>query len=109
MTSTLFINNAKQISNEDNTVVLRLNLELVNHSCSPNAINESGDTDAESELRATKDICKGDEVTLCYLDDFMNFGSIARKRKTRLEKIAHKAKPSSIRLEERGRYPRQDC
>ena len=83
----LFLDNSKGHHKEANSLVLRLNTELINHSCSPNAVNEVDSTDDESELRAIKDICKGEEVTICYVGDFKRFGSISRKRKTGLKKI----------------------
>ena len=83
----LFLDNAKKNPKENNFYALRLNLELVNHSCSPNAANEVEATDKDSELRAIRDICKGEEICICYIDNFKRFGSISRKRKTSMKKV----------------------
>ena len=74
--------------------MLHLNIALVNHSCVPNAtqggglkkILQEGNEDHGVELRAIKDICKGEEITVCYFLDVKEFGSVPRKRKTALKK-----------------------
>ena len=53
---------------------LFLNIALLNHSCAPNAyIGSLKPTDSfpeeKYEIRAVKDISKGEEVTVCYLQD----------------------------------------
>ena len=69
-------------------MVLHLNVTLVNHSCAPNADIEKNDDcqDISSDLRAFKDICKGEEITICYFIDVKTFGSFQRKRKTAFKK-----------------------
>ena len=70
--------------------MLHLNYALVNHSCAPNATNKgpqlNGVEDHNVELRATKNICKGEEITVCYFMDVKKFGSVPRKRKTAIKK-----------------------
>ena len=73
--------------------VLHLNMALVNHSCAPNALcidpNPTKEVKAEDlsvELRALKNIRKGEEITLCYYPDAKDFGSIPRKRKVAINK-----------------------
>ena len=64
--------------------MLLLNVALVNHSCVPNA--EVSRIGLCHELRAIKDISKGEEITTCYYDDVKKYGSILRKRKIALKK-----------------------
>ena len=72
----------------DEYSLLHLNLALVNHSCAPNATNsgiprkQEGVEDLRNELRAIKNISKGEEITICYFMDVKKFGSIPRKMKT---------------------------
>jgi len=74
--------------------LLHLNIALINHSCAPNATNgvflkrskQVGDDDLSVELRAIKNISKGEEITVCYFFDVKKFGSIPRKRKTAFKK-----------------------
>ena len=85
----LFLDNSKHNPFVKDSAVLRLNTELVNHSCSPNAVDDrEADEDKGAELRAIRDICKGEEVTICYFVNFKQFGSISRKRKTAIKKVA---------------------
>ena len=70
--------------------VLFHNLALINHSCAPNADfylkpEESADeTKVKFELRAIKDICKGEEITIFYLH--FNFGILPKlMRQTKLK------------------------
>ena len=55
--------------NVDGWAIIYLNAALINHSCSPNATSEAiqkdGERDPWFEIRAYKDIAKGEEVTLC--------------------------------------------
>ncbi len=67
---------------------------LVNHSCVPNAAlgkleptELDGDQDLCDELRAIKDISKGEEITICYYNDVKKYGSMLRKRKTNFKKF----------------------
>ena len=65
---------------------MHLNLALVNHSCQPNATNRSGlkklqqegEEDYCEELRAIKDIRKGEEITICYFNGVQELGSNLR-------------------------------
>jgi len=94
----LFVANAKYGANANRTHALHLNVALVNHSCAPNATyntftiyglkqnQQVGDEDISVELRAVKNICKGDEITICYFDDVKKYGSIPRKWKTAIKK-----------------------
>ena len=60
---------------DDNKELLFFNFALINHSCSPNAehclkLNEGEDqkiVERKFELRAIKDISKGEEITMFYL------------------------------------------
>ena len=75
----------------DARMELFLNFALVNHSCAPNAaIGDPNLTSEEEddciEIRAIKDISKGEEITSCYFLDVKEFGSIQRKRKAGLKK-----------------------
>ena len=74
--------------------MLHLNaaLALVNHSCVPKAAlgklkPTELDGDLCDELRAIKDISKGEEITICYFRDVKKFGSMLRKRKTNIKKF----------------------
>ena len=75
---------------EDTYSLLYLNIALVNHSCVSNAVafslKQVGDEDLAVELRAIKNIGKGEEVTHCYFTDVKKFGSIQKKRKTLFKK-----------------------
>lgn len=74
--------------------ILHLNLALVNHSCQPNATNRSGlkklqqegEEDYSEELRAIKDIRKGEEITICYFNDVQKFEGNPKKWKTHFKK-----------------------
>ena len=74
--------------------ILHLNLALVNHSCQPNAtsrcglkqMKQEGEEDHSKDLRAIKDIRKGEEITIFYFKDVKEFGSNLRKRKTAIKK-----------------------
>ena len=67
---------------------LYLNLSLVNHSCAPNAVEGELRLESEAEghiphfeLRAIKDISKGEEINTCYVNNIKRFGNGALKRK----------------------------
>jgi len=70
--------------------LLHLNTALINHSCAPNAVSsglkQAGDEDLIVELRAIKNIGKGEEITICYFMDVKKYGSIPRKRKATIKK-----------------------
>ena len=72
--------------------ILFLNETLLNHSCAPNAfmstINESGET--WCEVRAIKDISKGEEVTVFYQVgqeySYQAYGCNTKERKLAIQK-----------------------
>ena len=76
--------------------MLQLNVALVNHSCSPNATSRNlntlrqiqleGKQDHSVELRAIKDIRKGEEITIYYSEGVEKYGSNLKKRRTALKK-----------------------
>ena len=91
----MFVDNSKEVFLELNSrySMLYLNMALVNHSCSPNATNTGvklgttdSDEDGNTELRAIKKICKGEEINICYFEGVQHYSSIRRKRKTALKK-----------------------
>ena len=64
---------------------MSLNHCLINHSCAPNVavMSLQPDDECRVEVRATKDITKGEEITRCYLRgiDFWRVGFDAQERK----------------------------
>ena len=65
----LFLSNSNLINGCEN--ILYLNSALVNHSCAPNAIEygltpKTKEEELTNELRAIKDISKGEEIVTCY-------------------------------------------
>ena len=68
---------------------LTLNNALVNHSCVPNVTQSAKKSDDafKVEVRAIKDISRGEEVTVSYLNpDFIaNFGLNRQKRREKLK------------------------
>ena len=62
--------------------LLHLNVALLNHSCAPNAfVGSLMPLESKNlEVRAVKDISRGEEVTICYLLDGQNIGSMAQRR-----------------------------
>ena len=69
---------------DDKKVVLVFNIALINHSCTPNAEHcfkpseesegeDQKKVEAKYELRAIKDISKGEEITIFYLQDLYGF------------------------------------
>ena len=93
----LFLENCnitRIMGKDEYTAVLHLNSALVNHSCVPNAdhgmlhpTEQDDDKDILDELRAIKDVSKGEEITICYYGDVTKFGSMLRKRKTNIKKF----------------------
>ena len=64
---------------QDSNYYLYLNMNLVNHSCSPNADHglllekdETGKQYKRVEIRAIKNICKGEEITYSYFGNIIN-------------------------------------
>ena len=83
----LFMGNALN-NRKGNYSSLYLNLSLVNHSCAPNAVE--GELRPESvaedqvphyELRAIKDISRGEEINTCYISNIKRFGIGSQRRK----------------------------
>ncbi len=56
---------SKNATGDAYNVALYLNVALLNHSCGPNAFVEKTE-DEKNEVRAIKDILKGEEVTIFY-------------------------------------------
>jgi len=92
----LFIRNS--LINKDNGYgcfsSLYLNISLVNHSCAPNAFVgevkiEKPEDDTCYELRAIKDIAKGEEINNFILSQtcVKDYGSSRQKRKTAIKTI----------------------
>jgi len=90
----LFIENSVNINlAQTQWAVLYLNLALVNHSCAPNAtdgelILGKGVADDEvpsRELRAIKDISKGEEINKFYFCERYQLGSNSSIRKRKIE------------------------
>ena len=84
----IFFSNAKQNRNGD-WGLLFLNIALVNHSCAPNAIldtnKEEGTVESWCEVKAIKDISKGEEITLFYETEgnhysYQKYGCNAQER-----------------------------
>jgi len=74
----IFLNN--RIGNK-----IYLSLSLINHSCDPNAGWQNTDESYENEeLRATRDIKKGEEITSSYLS---NFEALTNNKVKRQEKL----------------------
>ena len=60
----------------------------INHSCVPNAVfgelePTEKDGDKAIELRAIKDISKGEEITVCYYTDVKEYGSKLKRKEGR--------------------------
>ena len=67
----------------DGWSVIFLNAALINHSCAPNATSETIQKDGGKwyEIRAHKDISKGEEVTLCEEVSMIGCNSQERRAK----------------------------
>ena len=70
-----------------------MNISLVSNSCIPNAdLNRpelqmaDGSQDLCNELRAIKDISKGEEITIFYYLDVRKYGSVLRKCEAAIRK-----------------------
>ena len=65
---------------------LYLNQSLVNHSCSPNAVQvlsspaRQPEMKTKSETRAIKDISKGEEITVCNIEEIKMLGNVRRMK-----------------------------
>ena len=63
-----------------------LNQSLVNHSCSPNAVKvlsspaRQPGMKTKSETRAIKDISKGEEITVCNIEEIKMLGNVRRMK-----------------------------
>jgi len=66
--------------------VIFLNAALINHSCAPNATSETIQKDGDKwyEIRAFKDISKGEEVTLC--EEVSMIGCNSQERRALIRK-----------------------
>ena len=89
-----FVGNCRTCSAMDGSGLychlLSLNYALVNHSCTPNVTlsdREPGE-EYKIELRAIKDISRGEEVTVSYFnqDNISEFGLNREKRREKLKK-----------------------
>ena len=87
----LYMRNSTE-STEGSTTFF-LNYALINHSCAPNAYdiikksrNPEEDDDKRVELRAIKNISKGEEINNFYFSDVKKFGSTQRKWKAEIKK-----------------------
>ena len=87
----IYLHNSKTV---DDFWILFVNAALLNHSCGPNAANETfvpkDKDDLRVEVRATKDINKGEEITIFYniYKDYSYkvFGSTIEERKIAIKK-----------------------
>ena len=80
----ILINNGNEVESESEWELF-LNIALLNHSCAPNAfIGSLQPTDSfpmkRYEIKAVRDISKGEEVTVCYLLDGENIGPKAQRQ-----------------------------
>ena len=68
---------------------LQLNTILINHSCAPNAAKGPllPDEDYKNEVRAIKDITRGDEITLCYLGGLEHYLTCGFDKLRRMREI----------------------
>ena len=66
---------------------LSLNIFLMNHSCAPNVAAGplQPHDDIKDEVRAIKDISRGDEVTMCYMNNRFNSGFNRQQRREKLK------------------------
>ena len=88
-----FFDNCKirhaQREEEANCYYLCLNTILINHSCAPNVTvaRLQPDNEFKEEVRAMKDISKGDEITVCELDNnfILHSGFNSQKRKEKIK------------------------
>ena len=81
------VKNSRIVDDQNKAFSLYLNLALLNHSCAPNAyVGKLYEKDRNGkqnwiEIRASKDISKGEEITRCYFGDLNRLccSSLARK------------------------------
>ncbi|KAK0707663.1 hypothetical protein B0H67DRAFT_472844, partial [Lasiosphaeris hirsuta] len=67
---------------EDNHSSILLNACRINHACDPNALNTWNDALKNITLHAIRDINKGEEITISYMSDTVNYAA----RQARLNK-----------------------
>lgn len=85
----IFLHNSVTVGN---SWVLFVNAALLNHSCAPNAVKETFDKegDVRVEVRAIKDIAKGEEITVFYNNykdySYKVMGSTTQERKIAIKK-----------------------
>ncbi len=91
-----FMNNSRirhakdESKSETDCRYLSLNILLINHSCAPNvAVGPLQPYDEiKNEVRAIKDIPRGDEVTMCYISSYIsNIEIVGFNRQQRREKL----------------------
>jgi len=80
----IFLSNAIVKRINDDEMALFPSNSLMNHSCAPNVLQRyTSDADDVSEIRAIKDILKGEEVTQCYTRGLMT----SSQMKTMLQEV----------------------
>ena len=89
-----FVMNARSRRTEDgmlDCIYLALNTALINHSCAPNAVEGCllPPTELKTEIRAIKDIPRGEEITICYFksESFKKLDSGTPGRKKGIKEI----------------------
>ena len=86
------VNNSRIVDDQNKAFSLYLNLALLNHSCAPNAyVGKLYEKDRNGnpnwiEIRANKDISKGEEVTFCYFGDLNRHCCSNQARKAHVKK-----------------------
>lgn len=87
-TVNLFLKNSRIVNQQDISFSLYLNMALLNHSCAPNADigkllekDDAGKPHNRIEIRAIKDISKGEEITYSYFGNINNLCCPSQARK----------------------------
>ena len=95
-TMEVFFRNSRIVNQEFMIFSLYLNMALLNHSCAPNAdsgnlleMDAAGKVHNRKEIRAMKDISKGEEITYCYFGDINNFCCSRQRRKMYMKNNFH--------------------
>ena len=76
-----FFNNCE--GHDEDSWYLFLNVALINHSCAPNAAAgtvEPEENEKISEVRAIRNISKGEEICICYKKDLKHFVSTQERK-----------------------------
>ena len=83
-----FILNSR-MHNDNKITSLYLNIALINHSCAPNSTEGGLDAQKESvrnlEIRAIRNIGRGEEITKCYEHEYLNLFCSSDTRKTKIK------------------------